>query len=190
MKRNTISRGATMGTALLVVAPLLAACGGSDLSRGFGLTRDAPDEFTVTTRAPLSMPPDYALRPPQPGASRPQEVSISQSAQATVAGGSVLAAPVAGGDSPGQDALLSAAGQPAPGDIRAKVDSEFAASAGDHSLAETLLFWQTPPKPGVVVDPTQEAARLHENAALGKPPDAGDTPVIQRKTTSIFDKLF
>lgn len=62
---------------LPALAPLLAlglsACSGDDLSRSFGLTRDTPDEFTVTTRAPLSMPPDYALRPPRPGAARPQE---------------------------------------------------------------------------------------------------------------------
>ena len=47
---------------------LLAGCSGDKLTRTFGLTRDAPDEYTVTTRAPLSMPPDYNLRPPRPGA--------------------------------------------------------------------------------------------------------------------------
>ena len=31
----------------------LAACSGDGLTRTFGLTRDAPDEFQVTTRAPL-----------------------------------------------------------------------------------------------------------------------------------------
>ena len=44
----------------------LAACSGDELTRTFGLTRDAPDEFQVTTRAPLSMPPDFTLRPPRP----------------------------------------------------------------------------------------------------------------------------
>ena len=34
-----------------------------------------PDEFAVVTRAPLSMPPDYGLRPPRPGAARPNETS-------------------------------------------------------------------------------------------------------------------
>ena len=54
----------------LAVAGLfaLAACSGDELTRTFGLTRDAPDEFQVTTRAPLSMPPDFNLRPPRPGA--------------------------------------------------------------------------------------------------------------------------
>ena len=33
----------------------LSACSTDGLTRTFGLTRDAPDEFTVTTRAPLSV---------------------------------------------------------------------------------------------------------------------------------------
>jgi len=180
-------------TLLLAFAlPLaVAACGnGNDIVRTFGLTRDAPDEFRVTTRAPLSMPPDFSLRPPQPGASRPQEQSTSDSAQATLTGGDSLAAPApTPGTTPGEAALLAAAGPPPPGDIRAKVDAD-AVKGGDRTLTETLLFWQTPPKPGTVVDPTQEAARLHENAALGKPPDDGETPVIKPKTTSWFDRIF
>ena len=101
----------------------LAGCG-SDLSRTFGFTRDAPDEFTVTTRAPLSMPPTYDLRPPRPGAVRPQELSELQQAQATLAPQSALSGPVNGAASAGQSALLEASGQPAPRDIRNKVDSE------------------------------------------------------------------
>jgi hypothetical protein len=185
MKRNSTLCVATMAAALG-----LAACSGDDLTRNFGMTRDAPDEFTVTTRAPLSMPPDFSLRPPQPGASRPQEQSTSDSAQATLTGGDSLAAPApTPGTTPGEAALLAAAGPPPPGDIRAKVDAD-AVKGGDRTLTETLLFWQTPPKPGTVVDPTQEAARLHENAALGKPPDDGETPVIKPKTTSWFDRIF
>ncbi len=185
MKRNSSLGVAAMGAVLA-----LAACGSdNNLTRNFGLTRDAPDEFTVTTRAPLSMPPDFSLRPPQPGAPRPQEQTASQSAQATLTGGDSLATPATPATSPGQDALLAAAGQPAPADIRARIDAD-AAKSGDRTLTETLLFWQTPPKPGVVVDPAQEAARLHENAALGKPPDDGDTPTISRKTSSWFDRLF
>jgi hypothetical protein len=61
--------------ALAASTAMLAACGGNDLGRTFGLVRDTPDEFTVTTRAPLAMPPSFTLPPPNPGATRPQEVS-------------------------------------------------------------------------------------------------------------------
>jgi hypothetical protein len=54
-------------------ALLLPGC--TDLKRSIGLEKTSPDEFAVESRAPLEMPPDFDLRPPQPGASRPQEKS-------------------------------------------------------------------------------------------------------------------
>ncbi len=41
----------------------------------------SPDEFAVESRAPLTIPPDFDLRPPQPGAPRPQEKSSDQLAR-------------------------------------------------------------------------------------------------------------
>ncbi|WP_376087212.1 DUF3035 domain-containing protein [Roseomonas sp. CCTCC AB2023176] len=68
--------------ATLLLLPLLAACGG-DTSRFLGLTRDAPDEFQVVTRAPLSLPPSLGnLPPPRPGAGRPQELSAREQGRA------------------------------------------------------------------------------------------------------------
>ena len=72
-----------------------------------------PDEFTVTTRAPLSMPPDFSLRPPRPGASRPQELSERQQAEATLSPSAALGGTPAG-TSPGQQSLVAAAGPGCP----------------------------------------------------------------------------
>ena len=45
------------------------AVGGCDsLRQEAGLTKQSPDEFAVTTKAPLIIPPDFNLRPPSPGA--------------------------------------------------------------------------------------------------------------------------
>ncbi len=41
------------------------------------MDRSSPDEFAVESRAPLTIPPDFALRPPQPGAPRPQEITAA-----------------------------------------------------------------------------------------------------------------
>ena len=51
----------------LIVAALLSGCG----KRGYDRAR--PDEFAVARQAPLVIPPDYSLVPPQPGAARPQD---------------------------------------------------------------------------------------------------------------------
>lgn len=37
-----------------------------------GFARETPDEFAVVERAPLEIPPEFTIRPPLPGAKRPQ----------------------------------------------------------------------------------------------------------------------
>ncbi len=182
--RNVVA-ASLLGAGLLT----LTGCGGmSGLSRTFGLTRDAPDEFSVTTQAPLSMPPDMSLRPPRPGAPRPQDVSDSSQAEAALVPQTSLGAPSAG-MSPGQAALVAQAGPPAPSNIRAEVSQE-AVQANSKSFADRLMFWRPAAQPGIVVDPTREAQRLRENAALGQSPEAGETPIIQPKPRGWLQGIF
>ncbi len=170
----------------------LSACNGDDLSRTFGITRDTPDEFTVTTRAPLSMPPDFALRPPRPGEPRPQEETAPDAAEAALVPQSALADAQQGDTSAGQQALVAAAGPPAPADIRQKIAQDASLDQPSESLTDRLMFWRKPPLPGIVVDPTKEAQRLRENAALGQSVQTGDTPIIQRQpqNTGLLNGLF
>ncbi len=191
-KKHVFAMAACRVAVVVVGAAALSACSGDELTRTFGLVRESPDEFQVTTRAPLSMPPDYSLRPPRPGEARPQELSQQRAAEATLVPQAVLAGPTQGATSSGQQALLSAAGPQAPADIRKKLASETALDEPDQTLTERLMFWKAKPVPGVVVDPAQEASRLRENAALGDNPQAGDTPIIQRTNPkgTFFDSLF
>jgi hypothetical protein len=185
-------RAAASGVLALL---LLAGCGGSDISRTFGLTRDPPDEFQVSSRAPLTVPPDFNLRPPAPGQPRPQEGPTRDQAAAVLAGrqGLVIgsAAPAGMSNSPGEAALLAAAGPAAPGDVRARIDQETTLlDQTSRGFTDRLLFWRTPEQPGIVLDPAREQARLRENAALGRPQTAGDTPIIQRRQRGIFEGIF
>ncbi|MEO0061715.1 MAG: hypothetical protein RLZZ08_275 [Pseudomonadota bacterium] len=69
---------------------LLAAAVGTMLSgcsTGL-LNRDRPDEFAVQRQAPLVIPPDFQLTPPQPGAPRPAEGTAAQQALEALFGGS------------------------------------------------------------------------------------------------------
>jgi len=66
----------------LACASLISGC--TDLKKAIGLERSTPDEFAVESRAPLTMPPDFNLRPPQPGAARPQEKSSDQQARQAI----------------------------------------------------------------------------------------------------------
>jgi Protein of unknown function (DUF3035) len=167
----------------------LGGCSGDGLARTFGLTRDAPDEYTVTTRAPLSMPPDYNLRPPRPGAPRPQEQSERQQAQEALVPQTALDAPQDGA-SPGQAALLQEAGPPAPSDIRRRVDQDARYAANDDSFIDKVLYWRKPDTQHVQIDAQKESQRLRQNAALGERPDVGQTPIIEQKKPGWFSSLF
>jgi hypothetical protein len=48
----------------------LAACEGGEVKESLGLNRESPDEFVVVSRPPLSVPPEFTLLPPEPGAVR------------------------------------------------------------------------------------------------------------------------
>jgi Protein of unknown function (DUF3035) len=65
--------------ALLLGATLLSGC--SDFKQIIGMDPTMPDEFAVESRAPLTIPPDFNLRPPEPGAPRPQEESSEKQAE-------------------------------------------------------------------------------------------------------------
>ncbi len=179
--------------ATLAAALLVGACS-TDVARTFGLTRDPPDEFQVTTRAPLTVPPDFTLRPPQPGQPRPQEGRLRDQAAAVLAGrpGLVVGAALPTvRASAGEQALLAAAGPAPPPDLRRRIDEETTLlEPTSRSFTERLLFWRQPQPPGVVIDPAREQQRLRENAALGRPPSVGDTPIIQRRQRGIFEGLF
>ncbi|MBV9555068.1 MAG: DUF3035 domain-containing protein [Alphaproteobacteria bacterium] len=68
-----------VGIGLGVAAALLAGC--TNFKQMVGLEPVSPDEFAVESRAPLTIPPDFNLRPPAPGAPRPQEASVASKAQ-------------------------------------------------------------------------------------------------------------
>ena len=148
---------------------MLGGCTGDQLTRTFGLDRQTPDEFTVTTRAPLSIPPDFSLPPPSPGASRPQEVSTQSAAEAALAPQTALGG-TAGSDSAGQDALVRQAGPGAPAGIRHQVDQEVGLDRPRQGFADALIFWRPAAPSGTALDPVGESQRLRRDAALGQSP--------------------
>src|SRR5207302_10374167 len=101
----------TTSAALLMAAALgLSACDNGGLRRSLGLDSRGPDEFRVVSRAPLDVPPDFGLRPPQPGASRPNEPPVRETARQTVFGANAPAAKMVAGRTVGESALLRQAG--------------------------------------------------------------------------------
>jgi Protein of unknown function (DUF3035) len=179
----------TTALALTTCAGTLASCSGEQFGRTFGFIHDAPDEFMVTTRAPLAMPPTYTLPVPKPGVSRPQEQSERAKAELALVPQMALGTQDEA-SSAGQQALVQAAGPAAPPQIRAEVDQEAGLDKPQQGLADRLMFWRKTPPPGVVVDPEKEAQRLRENAALGQSQETGETPIVQPKRTGWLEGIF
>lgn len=177
------------------LALLAALSGCENARRAMGMGKQAPDEFAVLTRAPLKLPPDYGLRPPVPGAKRPQEATTRNQARQILLGGGAsadVAARPANGLSTGESAILKRAGAlNADPSIRRKVNRESTNIAvAQAGFLDKIIFWQTPDQPGQVVDADKEARRLREASAMGDAPNKGDVPVIKRKERGLLEGIF
>jgi hypothetical protein len=173
---------------LCLVASASLALGGCG---AFDRKKSAPDEFRVVAHSPLVMPPNAELRPPRPGAPRPQETSPSEKAKDAILGG-VGARPAPATGSPAEALLVREveAKRPADPAIRQTVNEESKVIAdSDRSFVDTLIFWREPPPPGVAVDPAKEQQRLREGQATGVPSEA-NTPQIQRRRRGLLEGLF
>jgi hypothetical protein len=120
-----------------VAAVSLSACGHAKES--LGLAKVTPDEFRVVTKAPLVIPPEYAMRPPAPGEPRPQELQPESAARLAL-----LGQRTAEQRSEGEKLLVSRAGaEHADPLARYVVDDEFGAIAyKDKSFADKVMFWR------------------------------------------------
>ena len=167
----------------LIAATGLGGC--QSASKALGMSKVTPDEFRVVTKAPLVVPPDYALRPPAPGEPRPQELQPESAARTALAGQAAAAQ-----RTDGERLLVARAGaDKADPLIRYVVDDEFGDIAHkDKSFADRVMFWRkgapaTPvaatdgSAPPVLVDAAAEEARLR--AITG-----GKTVIISREKSS------
>ena len=146
---------------LLIVAGV-ALSGCQSTKNALGLNKVVPDEFRVVTKAPLVVPPDYALRPPAPGEPRPQELQPESAARQAL-----LGQRDATNRSAGEVALVARmGGSKADPLARYVVDDEFGDLAyKEPTFADKVMFWKKP------ADTSAAASAANANAA------AGDTPV-------------
>ena len=197
---------------VLVIAPVvLAGCGSVSALLG---GKSSPDEFSVYSRAPLSIPPEYKLRPPSPGAARPQAVEPRDNAKKEmlkssqqVSSRNVLlrsgkssseklgarSKAAAASISAGEKALvLHAGGSKTDPQIRAIVNSEaLVPLAGSKALADKVLFWRNPRKQISIIDPGKENKRIREQQAKGKPVTSEGVPVIDKNIDrGMIDSFF
>jgi predicted small secreted protein len=173
----SMRRSLVLPSLLALAALALGGC--EDINRGLGLEKVVPDEFAVVSRAPLAIPPDYALRPPNPGAAPTQEVSPTEQAKQVIfRAGDQQALPGADKRSEGENLLLKEAGAAsAEPNIRQTITQEARDNSGvNDSFVDKLLFWRGPEEKlaaDSVIDPNLEQTRLKGSQAAAS---AAPTP--------------
>ena len=131
----------------------VSACG--SLKQGIGLTKVTPDEFLTVSTAPLTVPPEYGLRPPAPGQPRPQELAPESAARQILLGQRQAVTRSAGE----QVLVAQAGGDRADPLARYVVDDEFGDLAHkEKNWADRIMFWRRD-------DPATQTATVTQSSA-------------------------
>lgn len=195
---------------LLLVA--LAGCSNNEIQDTLGLSRKAPDEFVVYSRPPLSVPPEFELKPPRPGEENPNIVSTEAQARELLLGTKAQPASLdeasRGVDSSVDTAVTPVLTTDAPTGADSSFLSKLGADKADPDIREQLTADQKvestkkkktqslyesivgDEKAEPVVDAKAEAERIRTNRDEGKPITDGATPDAKEKDESVIDKIF
>ena len=123
-------------SALAVSAMAMSGC--SSATKALGLTKSAPNEFNILTKAPLIVPPEYNLLPPKVGESSAENNYSQKAARDALIGDVDPAAPTRG-----EIALMSKAGVgSANQEIRLEIDGDNSVERKTAGFASRVLFWQ------------------------------------------------
>jgi len=179
---------------LLAILPLtvLTACEGSEVKKTLGLTHTAPDEFRVVSRPPLSVPPQFNLRPPAGPGEHTNPNDADSQAKSLILGtpsGNTFALPSASDTQTApvqaktttkptpETSLLERAGAAnADPNVRTAIEQEKAAAVQVQEEKDWWEFSILPEKKEPTVAAKKEAERLKKNEEEGKPVTEGETP--------------
>jgi Protein of unknown function (DUF3035) len=168
--RDMRVRAGAAAAGLVVAGMALSGC--HTVSGAISNAKLAPDEFRVVTKAPLVVPPEYALRPPTPGEPRPQELQPeSQARQA------LLGQREAINRSEGEVLLANRAGAgKADPLIRYVVDDQYGDIAHkEKSFADRVMFWRR----------GQPQTSVADAAAAAESPAPLDPAVVQKTVAAL-----
>ncbi len=162
-----LSKNAAKIAGILGAGLVLVGC--NSFRQALGTAKNPPDEFTIVTKAPLVIPPDYNLRPPQPGAAARNEPDPDAQARDALfpQGAAAQAAALGAAYSDGEKLLLSKTNALAVDpDIRRRITTD----AGQEDLGTDFAQKVLNQPAGTMAPPAQAAA------APAAPPAAAATP--------------
>ena len=203
---------------LLATISLLAlsACTSDTVRDTLGLERSAPDEFRVVSRPPLSVPPQFSLRPPSNSDASPNQLAADKKAQSLLNGQNATAdangslktdtsvVPVTVSSS--RHGISSTPTTKAVSGADAQFLKNAGAAAADPNVRDSLVeehyavqekkedkswwnFWSSDDKKDPIVDSKKEAERIKQNEDAGKPVTEGATPDVKPSDQGLLDSI-
>ena len=152
----------------------LALIGCQSVREATGAVKQPPDEFTVLTKAPLVIPPDYNLRPPQPGVASRNELDPDDQGRAALFPQNAAAAAAALGASysDGEKLLLAKTNAlTIDPNIRRAVTSDVGQEDQGAAFAQRVLYeGVTPPAPAPAPAPAASAPAAAPSAPVATAP--------------------
>jgi hypothetical protein len=174
MAKRDVLTGAARIAAILSLGFSLIGC--ESLRQATGAAKLPPDEFTVLTKAPLIIPPDYNLRPPQPGVASRNEVDADDQARTALfpANPSTAAAALGGAYSDGEKLLLTKTNALSiDPNIRRSVTSDVGQEDQGPAFAQRVLYEGAAATPPAA---RPNAAAPAAPAAMPPPPASNTAP--------------
>ena len=180
MKQNRVFVCISGAIILSVAGVLHAGCSLDSTRDALGMGKQSPDEYLIVERAPLSVPPDYELRPPSATDVAAQYADLRERAERILLGSENA------NDDPISDSevafLTDAGALHADAAIRRTIDIESGAGVIENDrFIDDLMFWSEQEGTGFIIDPVAEAERLRRNALSGLPVTYGASPTIEQK---------
>jgi hypothetical protein len=167
----------TLTLLAMVAAAASASSGCASFGRAIGATKVSPDEFRVVTQAPLTLPPDYSLRPPRPGEPRPQELQPTEEARQSLFGQDVGASASAGE----RRLVADAHADTTDPNIRDTVDfeSQSVVRRNENFVNRLLAFGGSAPSATAPLDAQAEQQRIADEESIRRTTGGGQV-IIQR----------
>jgi hypothetical protein len=152
------------------ICAALAVSGCESVREATGAAKTPPDEFTVLTKSPLVIPPDFNLRPPQPGIASRNDPDADETGGALNAP-QISIATLGTAYSDGEKMLLSKTNAlSVDPNIRKTITTEIGLEDQGPGFAQKVLF--DPPKPAAVAPAMTAAPAAAAPAAAPATPAA------------------
>jgi hypothetical protein len=200
--------------ALLINAVALSGCSNGNVKESLGLVKEAPDEFRVVARPPLSVPREFFLYPPDEAEAHSAQPDKKNEARQLLYGNTTsnkedylthyqqssdphTALPDTAVESVKAGELASSAEESLLGkleatkrqpNIRELLNEDIKAEKEkDASLLEKIKSPIKASEP--IIDPTKERERITQNKVKNRPINEGKVPTTVEKN-SILDSIF